>query len=164
MDDRLLWPRVAVVDRHAQRIGNQRGGLMGVDRPAHHPAGEHIQHHTAIQLALPSRVLGDVGHPQLVGCRPVELALDQVTGGGHVGLAAEALPWSWQAMQAVEPHDLADRLAVDDHAMAIDQLGVHPPPPIGATRVGVDRPHQLGQPGKPELAWRGRTAPPHEEP
>jgi hypothetical protein len=58
-------------------------------------------------------------------------------------------------MQALGPHNLADRLAVDDHAMAIDQLGVDPPPSVGATRVGVDGSDQLGQPGEAELAWRG---------
>ena len=88
MDHRLLWDWVAMVDGHAQGVGDQRSGLVAVDRPAHHPTREHIQHHTAIQLALSSRVLGDVGHPQLVGCRPVEPALDQVSGGRNVGLAA----------------------------------------------------------------------------
>jgi hypothetical protein len=55
------------------------------------------------------------------------------------------VPWSMQ------PHDLADRLAVDDHAVAIDQLSIHSTPPVGAPGVGVDGPYQLGQPGKPEL-------------
>jgi hypothetical protein len=155
MDHRLIRKRLAVVDGHPQGVGNQRGGLVAVDRPAHYSAGEHIQHDAAVQLALSSRMLGDVGHPQLVRGWPVEAALDQVRGGGDVGPAPEGLPGSWQAVQAVEPHDLVHRLAVDDHAMAIDQLGVHPPLPIGATRVGVDRPHQIGQPRKPELAWRG---------
>jgi hypothetical protein len=67
-------------------------------------------------------------------------------------------------MQAVEPHDLADGLAVDDHTVAVEQLGGHSSPPVGATGVGVDRPHQICQPRKPDLPWRGRSAPPHEEP
>jgi hypothetical protein len=61
-------------------------------------------------------MLADIGDPQLIWGRPVEPALDQVSGGRDVGLAAEALRWSWQAMQALGPHDLGDRLAVDDHA------------------------------------------------
>jgi hypothetical protein len=36
-------------------------------------------------------MLGDVGDPQLVWGWPVKAALDQVRGGGDVGLAAEAL-------------------------------------------------------------------------
>jgi hypothetical protein len=48
--------------------------------------------------------------------------------------------------------------------VAIDQLGVDPPPAVGASEVGVDCPHQVRQPREPELAWRGRTTPPHEEP
>jgi hypothetical protein len=85
--------------------------------------------------------------------RPIRQRLAVVDGRGDVGLAPEALSNSWQAMQALGPHDLPYRLAVDDHAVAIDQLGVDPPPPIGATGVGVDGPYQIGQPGKPELAW-----------
>jgi hypothetical protein len=109
-------------------------------------------------------MLGDVGHPQLVWCWPVEAALDQVGGGRDVRLVADQLPGSWQPMQAVEPHDLADGLAVDDHAVAVDQLGIDPPPAVGAPGVGVNSPHQIGQPGKPELTWRGRASAPHEEP
>jgi hypothetical protein len=109
-------------------------------------------------------MLGDVGHPQLVWGRSVEPALDQVSGGRHVGLAAEALPGSWQPIQTVQAHDLPHRLAVDDYAVAVGQLGVDPPPAVGAMGVSMDGVDQLGQPGKPELAWRGRTAPPHEEP
>src|SRR5215217_1759303 len=67
-------------------------------------------------------------------------------------------------MQAVKSHDLLHRLAVDDHPMAVHELGVDPPPPIGPAGVGVDRSHQIGQPCEAELAWRGGTAPPHEEP
>jgi hypothetical protein len=89
-------------------------------------------------------VLGDVGHPQLVWGWPVELALDQIGGGGHGGLAPEGLSGSWQAVQALNPHDLWHRLGVDDHAVAIDQLGVDPPPGVGAAGVGMDGPHQLG--------------------
>jgi hypothetical protein len=155
MDHRLLWPRVAVGDGHAQGIGDQRGGLVAVDRPAHHPAGEHIQHDAAVHLAFPGGMLGDIGHPQLVWCRPVEATLNQVRGGRDGGLAPEGPSGSWQAVQALNPHDLADRLAVDDHAAAIDQLGVDSPPAVGAPRVGVDGPHQLCQPDEPELAWRG---------
>jgi hypothetical protein len=91
MDDRLVRSRVAVVDGHAEGACDQWGGLVAVDRPAHHPAGEHVQHHTAVHLALPGGMLGDVGHPQLVWGGPVEAALDQVSGGRDGGLAAEAL-------------------------------------------------------------------------
>jgi hypothetical protein len=92
-----------MVDGHAEGVGDQWGGLVAVDRPAHYSAGEHIQHHTAIQLAFPGGVLGDVGDPQLVGCWPVEAALDQVSGGRRIGLARDALSGSWQAVQALGP-------------------------------------------------------------
>jgi hypothetical protein len=153
VDHGLVGDRRAVGDGHPKGVGDQRGGLMAVDRPADHPTREHIQHDTAVQLAFPGGVLGDVGHPQLVGRRPVELALDQVSGGRDVGLATEALARSWQPTQPVQAHDLADRLAVNDHALAIDQFGVDPPPAVGAPGSSVDGPHQLGQPGEAKLAW-----------
>jgi hypothetical protein len=81
-------------------------GLVAVDRPADHPAGEHIQHHTAVHLALPGGVLGDIGNPQLIRCRPVEPALDQIGSGRRIDLATEGLPRSWEAVQALDPHDL----------------------------------------------------------
>src|SRR5215212_5505125 len=96
VDDGLVWSRVAVGDGHAKGVSDQWGGLVAVDRPADHPAGEHIQDHTAGHRALSGRVLGDVGDPQLVWGRPVEAALDQISSGRPVGLAAEGLPWSWQ--------------------------------------------------------------------
>jgi transposase-like protein len=42
-----------IAELASQGIGDQRGGLVAVDRPAHHPTREHIQHHTAVHLALP---------------------------------------------------------------------------------------------------------------
>jgi hypothetical protein len=40
-------------------------------------------------------VLDDIGDPQLVRCWAIELALDQVSGGRHIRLAAETLARSW---------------------------------------------------------------------
>lgn len=44
--------RVAVGDRHAQRVGDEGGGLTRIDRPADHTAGEGIEYDRAVQLAL----------------------------------------------------------------------------------------------------------------
>src|SRR5829696_1817014 len=68
---------------------------VSIDQPGH-PAGEHVQDHAAVHLALPGEMFGDVGHPQLIWGWPVEPSLDQVGGGRDVGLAPEALSSSWQ--------------------------------------------------------------------
>lgn len=63
---------VAVADRHAQGVGDQRSGLCRVNRLAHEVAGMHVQRHRAIQLALTGTVRGDVGDSQ-----PVPLVADE---------------------------------------------------------------------------------------
>jgi hypothetical protein len=39
-----------------------------------------VEDRTAVELALSGRMLGDVGHPQLVRCVPGELPCDKITG------------------------------------------------------------------------------------
>jgi hypothetical protein len=45
----------------------------------------HVEHDRAVELALPGRVLGDVGDPQLVGPLASEVAVDEVGGNGIGG-------------------------------------------------------------------------------
>lgn len=62
-----LGVRAALADGHAERVGDQRGRLGAVDRPADNHAREGVQHGAAVDLALPGGMLGDVGHPKSVG-------------------------------------------------------------------------------------------------
>jgi hypothetical protein len=55
-------------DRHVQGIQDQFGAQVLSHRPADDPAGEAVQHDRHIQPAVAGALLGDVGHPQPVGC------------------------------------------------------------------------------------------------
>lgn len=54
-------------DGHAERVGDQGGRRRGVDGPADDPSGEGVEDDSALDLAFPGWVLGDVGDPQTVG-------------------------------------------------------------------------------------------------
>jgi hypothetical protein len=57
MDHRLVGSRVAVVDRHPEGVGDQRGGLVAVDGPADQPTTRRENtSRTTQQYTLPSRV------------------------------------------------------------------------------------------------------------
>ena len=73
--------RVALLDRHPERVAGQRRGRVVADRPADDAAAERVEHDRAVDLALAGRVLGDVGQPQLVGPVAAELAVDEILGG-----------------------------------------------------------------------------------
>jgi len=52
---------------HPERVEHEAGGLGAVDGPASDVTAEGVEHDAAEHLALAGRVLGDVGHPQLIG-------------------------------------------------------------------------------------------------
>lgn len=74
---------LAVADGHIQRIDHQRGICLRVHRPAHDPAAERIQDSAAVQPSFSCAVLRYVIDPQLIWSQSVELAIDQIVGGGH---------------------------------------------------------------------------------
>jgi hypothetical protein len=69
-----------------------------------------IEHDAAVDPSLPGWVLGDVREPELVGTNAVEIAADEVLGGGDVDEALSLL----SGREALEPplgHQLVDELA-----------------------------------------------------
>jgi hypothetical protein len=79
--DQRAGAGLATFDGHAERGVDHRRRRPAVQRPAHHPTGPGVENHAAVQLSLSGRVLGDVGHPQLVRALPSELPLHEVLGG-----------------------------------------------------------------------------------
>jgi hypothetical protein len=95
----------------------------------------------------------DVGDPQLVRCRPGEVALDQV-GRDQIRCGAPPPRPAGHAVDAGPGHEHLDGAMRDDQAAAEGGLGVHPPGPVGAVGGGmhlqdlVGRPHVMNRPGR----------------
>ena len=60
---------LATLGCHPERVEDEQRRLGAVDRPADNEPRERVEDDAAVDLAVARRVLGDVGHPQLV--RPV---------------------------------------------------------------------------------------------
>jgi hypothetical protein len=75
-----------LADGHAERIRHERRVLGRVDRRADDPPGEYVEHNGAVHLALPGRVLGDVGDPEALEPRQANL-LERVCAGPLVTVA-----------------------------------------------------------------------------
>src|SRR6266699_5717507 len=84
--------RPALVNSHAERVGDQRGTGRGFDRPPDHATRPGVEHDGAVHLAFPGRMLGDVGDPELIRLVAMEVPLDAIAGGGHAVDAPIARP------------------------------------------------------------------------
>jgi hypothetical protein len=89
---------VSLADGHAERVGDERGVLGRVDRPA-------------------DGVLGDVGDPEAVRVVAGEVTVDEVAGGGLVG-DAPVLRSAGQALQAGLAHQQPHGFGADREAVA----------------------------------------------
>jgi hypothetical protein len=57
--------RLALLDRHLERVCRERGGRVLADRPADRTAAERVEHDGAVHLALTGRMLRDAEvHPE----------------------------------------------------------------------------------------------------
>jgi hypothetical protein len=130
-----------------------------------------VEHDAAVDLAFAGGVLGDVGEPELVGCRRVEAALHEVFTRRGVLEVLDAFAWSWQAFEAELAHDLPHQLLVHDQSLFDLQRGSDAQHAVGAARAGVDVGDRVGQQDMTDLAIsrpvmldlvvRGATQPDH---
>jgi hypothetical protein len=128
--------RLAPPARHVQGVHDQLGAQVVRDRPADHPAGEHVQHHSGVDPALAGAVLGDVGYPQPVRFVGAEPALHPVLPDRRGALRVPPAA-AMDAGQAVVTHQPLHPAPAHDQMPAQRQVGVHPPGPIGPPRRGV---------------------------
>jgi hypothetical protein len=64
MDHGFAASRLALLDRHLERVCREGGGRVLADRPADHTAVERVEHDGAVHLALTGRMLRDAEvHP-----------------------------------------------------------------------------------------------------
>src|SRR6266536_3090562 len=150
-----LVGRLASADRHLERVDDELGLHVGAHRPADDLAAEAVDHRGEVERALPGRDVLDVGGPQPVRPRRVEVALDEIVGDPYAGDAeggAELAPLhvsrhpggSHQSLDplAAQPDPLIAEVEVDPpSAVAVTAARVHPADPLGQRRVG-ERPRR----------------------
>jgi hypothetical protein len=151
------------LDRHAQCIGDERRGLGGVDGPADDSAAVGIEHDTAVELAFSGWVLGDVGHPQLVGLGSAEPALDQVAGTGEVRDLAATVPVAGKALDAGTLHQQLDGAVADLYPAREGEFGVNPSGAVSPSRHRVYLDDLVGEPSMADVAFRWSSTAPRIE-
>jgi hypothetical protein len=82
---------------------------MTVDRPSHDASAERVENNGAIHLAFSSRMLGDIGDPQLIATLAIELALYAIFSGCNVRYAS-VLRSARESLQAGTTHQKLDCL------------------------------------------------------
>ena len=117
--------------------------------PPDDPAAESVLDRGEVDPALPGAQVGDVGDPQDVGRRRLELSGDEVVGdadAGHPDRRARPLLRN-QAGDRGLAHQPLHALAPNPNALCQAQLGVDAPRAIDATVGCVDGLDALDQPG-----------------
>lgn len=138
---------VAVDDRPGLGPAAPGGNLEGVDnrlgpnvigdRPADDAAAEHAEDRTAVDLALPRRVLGHVSDPEPVRAVGHELPLDQVLVDRR-GRPVTALPAVTDALDAGGAHQPGNSLLPDPMSTSKLEFGMDPRGAIRGPGGGMD--------------------------
>jgi hypothetical protein len=145
---------------HAERVGHQDRRLRAFDRPADDEPREGVEDDAAVDLALPCRVLGDVGHPQLVGPVAAKDAADEVQVGDLGDLRPLREPARRQTLDPQLAHDRPDRVVADDDVSPVAQLRGDAHLAAGAARGLVDVGDLASQPDPAQGARRVGAVPP----
>ena len=105
-------------------------GRPGIDRPADDSAAERVEYDSAVHLALPCGVFGDVGDPQPIRFGLSELAVDEIRSGRDIRyIPVSGTPR--ESLNACPVHQQSDRLAANADTEAEGQLRMYPFGPIG---------------------------------
>ena len=70
----------AIADGNVECVDDERGVLLGVDRPADDSAAVGIEDRSAVDPAFARAMLRDVRDPELVRMRPRELPVHEIIG------------------------------------------------------------------------------------
>lgn len=89
-------------------------------------------------------MLRNVGHPQLIWCQPVELAVHQMIGGHYAAQPFDP-DRTGQTINAGERHQDRHRAWADCDPHAKSEFGVDAAIAVGAPRGDVDLTDQSGQ-------------------
>jgi hypothetical protein len=112
-----------------------------VHRPAHDPSREGVEDDGEVEPAVADHVLGDVGHPGLVGAGRVDVALHQVIEQRVQTVRAARPPGATpvDTHEAAPAHRPADPLAAETQAVSELQLCLDAGRAVGAEAGRVGR-------------------------
>jgi hypothetical protein len=133
MDD-VFW--ATLLDRHLQGIHHQRGLEVSGHCPADDFAAPGIHNNGQVQPSAPSRNVGDVCDPQMIGRLGSEITLDQIWGRTCSWLSL-GCAWGFAAadtLQAFGSHQASHPLATHVKLVDVCQFGMNARRTVGAFR------------------------------
>src|SRR5271167_2445373 len=151
----------ALPQRQVERLEHQLRAQMGLHRPAHNLATEHIKYHREVEEPGPGRDVSDIGHPQAIGLRREEVALDQIRGRARVAITHGGVD-----PLASAGADQTGLFQQPRHALApyfnalCSEFGVDPWRTIGRVRALMNRAHAKAELRVRAAARRRRPLPP----
>src|SRR5574343_1898089 len=141
MDQGVVTLGLTGIQSLLQRVQDEVGAHRTADTPADDAAGEHINHESDVDHALPGRDIGEVANPQLVWPIGPELAIDPVQrarrssiskGGAH-DLATHG------SAQTGATHQALDRAACHFDLLTLELT----PDLLGTVDLHVGMPHAM---------------------
>ena len=109
-------------------------------------------------------MLGDIGHPQLVGFSSDEVTVDQISGGLSRSDQPPATVGARKPSQSGLLHEHGDGVVPDGDPVTHGELGVDPVRSVSASGGGMDLADDVGQPDVADRPSGRRPFPPLVEP
>ena len=132
---------------------------MTVDGPPDDASTECVENDGAIHPALTSRVLGELGDPELIATTPRELTAHVIPGGRDVRHTSVARS-TGESLQARTAHQKLDSLTAYRDPEPQSEFDMDSSCAIDASRVGMRANDPLRQPRVPEGPRRRRAVQP----
>src|SRR5215210_898884 len=134
------------LQRLLERVDDELSAEMVLERPANDATAVAVDDDREVQPALPAAQVGDVGNPQPVRRRRMEVALDEIVGDTNARDAdRRAAPTSFdRAADACLAHQPLDPLPTDGDAVGA-QVAVDPGRAVGAAARDMQLAHPLQQ-------------------
>ena len=144
---------------HLEGVDDEFGPDVIGDGPPDDAPAEHIEDGTAVDLAVPRRMLRDVDDPELVGSLGYELPLHEIVVDGRSG-PSSALPAMTHALEIGTAHEPGHPLPPDASSPAKLEFGVDTGCPIVGPGRLVDGEDLVQEVGVDPVPLRRRTGQP----
>ena len=136
------------MQRHPQRVQNERGAHVAGELPADDPAAVGVDDEREEHHAFPASEVGDVGDPEPIRAGGGEVAIDEVRAPARGRIRFGGAPWlaaAFGAADAVGAHQALHGAARDRLARPVKR-DPHPPGSVGVVVGLVDLSDPAEQP------------------